>query len=277
MPTAMNGAIELYYETFGIQDDPVVICLPGMGNQLLIYPEEFCLALVDRGFFVIRMDNRDAGLSTVTDETDTYTLSDMADDTVAVLDQVGVESAVVLGLSLGGMIAQQLAVDHPERVRALVSLASTPGEEGLPAAAPEVITALTAPSEATPEAQVEADLRHRKLWSNPDWYDIDPLREFFTALHDRAFVPGGGMRQFNAAMGSPSRVEGLQALDVPTLVVHGENDSLLPPQHGRRTAELIPGAEYLEIEGMSHDFVYQVWPPLIEAMTTLTARTFGPT
>ena len=149
MPTAKNGAIELYYETFGIQEDPVVICLPGMGNQLIIYPEEFCLALVDRGFFVIRMDNRDAGLSSITDESDEYVLSDMADDTIAVLDAVGVDTAVVLGLSLGGMVAQQLAVDHPERVRALVSLASTPGEQDLPSATPEVIAALTAPSEAT--------------------------------------------------------------------------------------------------------------------------------
>jgi pimeloyl-ACP methyl ester carboxylesterase len=275
MPTATNGAIELYYETFGIQDDPVVICLPGMGNQLIIYPEEFCLALVDRGFFVIRMDNRDAGLSTATEEPVTYTLSDMANDTVAVLDAVGVETAVVLGLSLGGMVAQQLAIDHPDRVRALVSLASTPGEEGLPTATAEVLEALTAPTEPTIELQIEADIRHRKLWANPDWYDVDPLRAFFTELHNRAFVPGGGMRQFTAAMGSPSRIEGLQALDVPTLVVHGENDTLLPPEHGRRTAELIPGAEYLEIEGMSHDFVYQVWPPLIEAMTTLTGRTFS--
>ena len=274
MPTAKNGAIELYYETFGIHEDPVVICLPGMGNQLLIYPEEFCLALVDRGFFVIRMDNRDSGLSSATAEDDTYTLSDMADDTVAVLDAVGVDTAVVLGLSLGGMVAQQLAVDHPERVRALVSLASTPGESDLPTAEPEVVAALTAPPKDTLEEQIEADILARKLWANPEWYDVEPLREFFTELHHRAFIPGGGMRQFNAALGSPSRVEGLRALQIPTLVVHGENDTLLPVEHGRRTAELIPGAEYLEIEGMSHDFVYQVWPPLIEAMTTLAARTF---
>ena len=274
MPTVMNGPIELYYETFGIQDDPVVICLPGMGNQLLIYPEEFCMALVDRGFFVIRMDNRDSGLSSITADDDEYTLSDMADDVVAVLDAVGVETTVVLGLSLGGMVAQQLAVDHPERVRALVSLASSPGEPGLPGASDEVVAALTAPSKETMEEQIESDIITRKLWANPDWYDVDQLREFFTELHERAFVPGGGMRQFGAAMRTPSRVEGLQALDVPTLVVHGENDTLLSIEHGRRTAELIPGAELLEIEGMSHDFVYQVWPPLIEAMTTLTARTF---
>ena len=159
MPTVMNDAIELYYETFGIQDDPVVVCLPGMGNQLLIYPEAFCMALVDRGFFVIRMDNRDAGLSSITADGDEYTLSDMADDVVAVLDDVGVGTAVVLGLSLGGMIAQQLAVDHPERVRALVSLASTTGEPDLPAASDEVVAALTAPSKETVEEQIEAGLR----------------------------------------------------------------------------------------------------------------------
>ena len=121
MPTVMNDAIELYYETFGIQDDPVVVCLPGMGNQLLIYPEAFCMALVDRGFFVIRMDNRDAGLSSITADGDEYTLSDMADDVVAVLDDVGVGTAVVLGLSLGGMIAQQLAdaSARPHRSRAV--------------------------------------------------------------------------------------------------------------------------------------------------------------
>ena len=274
MPTTTNGAIELYYETFGMQDDPVVICLPGMGNQLLIYPEAFCLALVDRGFFVIRMDNRDAGLSTASADGDAYTLSDMADDVVAVLDAVGVETAVLLGLSLGGMVAQQLAIDHPERVRALVSLASTPGMDDLPYPSDEVAAALTAPSKDTAEEQIEADMLARKLWSNPDWYDPDQLRSFFTELHERAFVPGGGMRQFNAAMASPSRIDDLRALDVPTLVVHGENDTLLSIEHGRRMAELIPGAEFLEIEGMSHDFVYQVWPPLIEAMTTLTARTF---
>ena len=195
MPTTTNGAIELYYETFGMQDDPVVICLPGMGNQLLIYPEAFCLALVDRGFFVIRMDNRDAGLSTATADSDTY-LSDMADDVVAVLDAVGVETAVLLGLSLGGMVAQQLAIDHPERVRALVSLASTPGMDDLPYPSDEVAAALTAPSKDTAEEQIEADMLARKLWSNPDWYDPDQLRIFFTELHERAFVPGGGMRQF---------------------------------------------------------------------------------
>ena len=124
------------------------------------------------------------------------------------------------------------------------------------------------------EEQIEADIAARKLWANPEWFDVDQLRVFFTELHQRAFVPGGGMRQLEAALRSPDRIDGLRALDIPALVVHGENDTLLLIEHGRRTAELIPGAEFLEIEGMSHDFVYQVWPPLVEAMTVLTARTF---
>lgn len=279
MATTHNGDIELYYETFGDPvdgtDDPAIICLPGMGNQLLIYPEEFCWALADRGFFVIRMDNRDVGLSTKTDEADEYTLSDMAADTIAVLDAAGVRKVVILGLSLGGMIAQQTAVEHPDRLRALVSLASSPGDPDLPAPSAEIVAALMKPGEETIDAQIESDLAARKLWSNPDWFDEEPLRDYFRALYERDFSPGGGLRQYAAATRTPSRLDALRQLAIPTLVVHGENDTLLPPEHGCRTAELIPGAEYVEIEGFSHDFVYQVWPPLIEAITALTGRTFS--
>ncbi len=279
MATTNNGGIELYFDTFGLpvdgSDDPVILCIPGMGSQCIIFADAFCYALVDRGFFVIRMDNRDIGLSTKTDESLEYTLSAMAADVTAVLDATGVQKAVVLGMSLGGMIAQQTAVEHPERLRALVSLASSCGDPELPSAAPEVSEALIKPGEATIEAQIESDIESRRLWSNPDWFDVDALREFFAAIYTRNFEPGGGLRQYAAAMRTPSRLDALQQLDIPTLVVHGENDTLLLPEHGRRTAELIPGAEYLEIEGFSHDFVYQMWPPLIEATTVLTARTFS--
>jgi pimeloyl-ACP methyl ester carboxylesterase len=275
MPYAAHGSVQLYYETFGVADDPGIICLPGMGNQLLVYPEAFCLALVDRGFFVIRMDNRDAGLSSAMDDDADYTLVDMANDTVAVLDAVGQDDAVVLGLSLGGMIAQQLAIDHPERVRLLVSLASSTGEPDLPGASPEVVEALVMQPKDTIEEQVEADLAARLLWANPDWFDREAMAAYFRALYERSWIPGGGLRQFDAGLRSPDRVPGLRELNVPALVVHGENDTLLPVAHGRRTAELIAGAEYLEIEGMSHDFVAQVWPPLIEAITRWTAATYA--
>ena len=125
MPRARNGSIELEYESFGSIDDPTLICLPGLGNQLLLFSEEFCQACVDRGFHVVRMDNRDSGLSSLSSEGDDYTLHDMADDVIAVVDDVGVEDAVVLGVSLGGMIAQATAIRHPHRTRALVSIMST--------------------------------------------------------------------------------------------------------------------------------------------------------
>ncbi len=274
MATTMNASIELYFETFGEFVDPHLILLPGMGNQLLVYPEEFCLAFVDRGFHVIRMDNRDSGLSGATDESGKYTLADMADDVVAVIDQLDIAKVVVLGLSLGGMIAQQVAADHPDRVQALVSLSSTTGEANLPSAAPEIIAALLAPDAPTREEQIESDLQARAMWSNPEWFDRDQMRAYFASLYERAVVPGGGLRQLSAAQRSPSRVATLEELDIPTLVVHGENDTLIPIEHGQRTAEIIPGAEFLQIDGMSHDFVYQCWPPLVEAVTSLVARTF---
>jgi len=178
MPTAPNGSFELVYETFGLNQDPVIVCLPGMGNQLLIYPESFCMALVDRGFFVIRMDLRDAGLSTATDESVSYTLSDMADDVVAVLDHADVETAVVMGLSLGGMVAQQVAIDHPDRVRALVSVSSTTREPGLPKASDEVVAALVGPTVDDRDQQLDIDTEARKLWSNPEWFEPDAYREY---------------------------------------------------------------------------------------------------
>jgi len=279
MATAHNGDIELYYDTFGFpvdgSDDPAIICIPGMGSQCIIFADAFCHALVDRGFFVLRMDNRDVGLSTKTDASLEYTLSDMAADVTAVLDAAGVHKVVVLGMSLGGMVAQQTAIDHPDRLRALVSVASSCGDPALPGAAPEIVAALVKPGEATIEAQIESDIESRRLWSNPDWFDADALRGFFAAVYERQFDSGGGLRQYAAVMRSPAWMNALRDLDVPTLVVHGENDTLVLPEHGRRTAELIPGADYLEIDGFAHDFVYQMWPPLIEATTALTARTFA--
>ncbi len=275
MPRAANGTIELEYEAFGSPLDPTVVCVPGLGNQLLLFEVDLCEAFVDRGFHVIRMDNRDAGLSSATAEGHDYTLDDMADDVIAVLDHAEVADAVVLGMSLGGMIAQVTAVRHPDRVRPLVSVGSTTGEADVGHATPEALAGLLRPQAATPAEQVASDLEVRRLWSNPDWFDEERMRAYFTALYERAWVVGGADRQSAAVMRSPSRVEGLSTLDVPTLVVHGAADTLIDPSGGRRTAELVPGAEYLEIEGMSHDLVAQMWPPLVDAVTALTARTFA--
>lgn len=275
MPRAANATIELEYETFGSPDDPSVICLPGLGNQLLLFPEEFCEAFVDRGFHVVRMDNRDAGLSSMTDENSEYTLTDMADDVVAVLDDAGIADAVVLGVSLGGMIAQATAIAHPTRIRALVSIMSTTGEPefGPPSAA--AMTALTQEPATTIEDQIVQDLESRLIWSNPDWFDEDLMRDYFASCYERAWQPGGSGRQFRAVVRSGDRAAGLAGLVMPALIVHGENDTLIHPSGGERTADLIPDAELLVLDGMSHDFVYQAWPPIVEAVTAMTARTFG--
>ena len=275
MPRAANGPIELEYETFGFPDDPTLICLPGLGNQLLLFPEEFCEAFVGRGFHVIRMDNRDAGLSSLTTDDVAYTLADMADDVVAVLDDAGVDDAVVLGVSLGGMIAQSTAIRHPDRVRALVSIMSNTGEPDVGQSTDEAIAALVAEPADTIDGQVAQDLAARTIWSNPEWFDPEQMEAYFRSCYARAWVPGASGRQFQAVVRSGDRVAGLSDLAVPALVVHGENDTLIDVSGGERTAELIPDAELLVIEGMSHDFVYQAWPPIIEAVTALTARTFA--
>jgi pimeloyl-ACP methyl ester carboxylesterase len=267
--------IELEYETHGSVDDPTLICLPGLGNQLLLFPEEFCESFVGRGFHVIRMDNRDAGLSSETDDDSEYTLDAMADDVIAVLDAAGVDDAVVLGVSLGGMVAQTVAINHPARVRALVSIMSTTGESGVGAPTEEAIAALTREPAATIAEQISHDIDARRIWSNPDWFDEEQMSAYFADCYDRSWMPGGSQRQFGAVVRSGDRAEGLAGLRMPALVVHGENDTLINPSGGERTAELIPDAELLVIEGMSHDFVYQAWPPIIEAVTALTARTFA--
>ena len=275
MPRAHNDVIELEYETFGLAADPTLVCLPGLGNQLLLFPEELCEAFVDRGFHVIRMDHRDAGLSSTTAAGDDYTLDDMAADVIAVLDHAAVDDAVVLGVSLGGMVAQTTAIRYPSRVRALVSIMSTTGEPGVGAPGEGAMAALTRPPAPTIDEQIDHDIEARRIWSNPDWFDEAQMRAYFASCYARAWVPGGSGRQFDAVVRSGHRVDGLRTLAVPTLVVHGEHDTLIDPSGGRRTAELVPGAELLVIDGMSHDFVYQAWPPIIEAVTALTARTFG--
>ncbi len=272
MPRADNDGIGIEYETFGDLADPTIIATPGLGNQMLLYPVELCEAFVDRGHSVIRIDNRDAGLSSATPDELEYTLHDMGDDVVAVLDDAGVDKAVVMGMSLGAMIAQTVAIDHPDRTLALVSVSSTTGETDVGGATVEALAALQRPSAATIDQQVASDVEVRRIWSNPEWFDETQMRDYFRSLYDRSFTPGGSERQLAAVMRSGDRAAGLASLDVPTLVVHGENDTLIDISGGRRTAELVPGAELLEIEGMSHDFVSQMWPPLVSAVTSLIAR-----
>ena len=272
MPTARNGEIEIVYETAGTAGDPALILLHGLGSSMLVWPDEMGAGLVDRGFFVLRMDHRDSGLSTVLPDGARYTLTDMAGDVVAVLDAAGCERAIVCGYSLGGMVAQAAAVAFGDRVAGLVSISSHTGEAGVGDPTPEALSALTAPAAATPEEQVEADLAGYRIWSSPHWRNEQAEREYLERSYRRAWNPGASERQFKAAARSGSRAEALQDLDVPALVVHGSADNLIGPDAGRRTAELVPSAEYLQIDGMGHDLPPQVWAPIISAVTALSAR-----
>ena len=272
MGTARNGGIEIAYETFGVESDPALILLHGLGSSMLVWHEDMCAGFVDRGFFVLRMDHRDSGLSTVLPDGARYTLEDMAGDMVAVLDAAGCARAVVCGYSLGGMVAQAAASAFGDRVAGLVSVSSHTGEPGIGDPTPEALAALTAPPAATIEAQIESDLAGYRIWSNPGWRNEQAEREYLERSYRRAWHPGASERQFKAAARSGSRAEALRSLDVPTLVIHGSGDTLIAPDAGRRTAELVPGAEYLEIDAMGHELPPQVWAPIISAVTALSGR-----
>ncbi len=272
MATARNGEIEIVYETMGSSDDPPLTLVHGLGSSMLVWHDEMCAGFVDRGFFVLRMDHRDSGLSTVLPDGARYTLDDMAGDAIAVLDAAGCERAVVCGYSLGGMVAQMAAAVFPARVAGLVSIASHTGEPGVGDPTPEARAALTAPPAAAVSEQIEADLAGYRIWSSPEWRNEQAEREYLERSYRRAWHPGASQRQYQAAARSGDRSEALRSLDVPTLVIHGSADTLIGPDAGRRTAELVPGAEYLEIEGMGHELPPQVWAPIISTVTALSAR-----
>lgn len=272
MGTARNGEIEIVYETFGDDADPALILLHGLGSSMLVWPEDMCEGFVDRGFFVLRMDHRDSGLSTVLPDDARYSLNDMAGDAMAVLAAAGCERAIVCGYSLGGMVAQTAAAAFPDRMAGLVSISSHTGEVGVGEPTPEALAALTAPAAASPQEQVEMDLAGYRIWSSPQWRNEPAEREYLERSYRRAWHPAASERQFKAAARSGSRAEALRSLDVPALVIHGSADNLIGPEAGRRTAELIPGAVYLEIEGMGHDLPPQAWAPIISAVTALSGR-----
>jgi pimeloyl-ACP methyl ester carboxylesterase len=263
--------IELYYETFGFDQDPALLLINGLGSQLLGWSEEFCLGFVDRGFFVIRFDNRDIGLSSRLDESIEYDLSDMAADGLAVLDALAIDKAHVVGMSMGGMIVQTLAIEQPERLLTATSIMSSTGVPGPNTSTPEALAAINTPAPLKRAEAIALDIAHRKVWASPEWFDEQAVTEYFEAAWDRS-SNGRPDRQMAAIGASGSREDLLTGITTPTLVIHGDEDTLIDISCGRRTAELIPGAEFLEIEGMGHDICVQAWPLIISSVTNLAAR-----
>ena len=271
MPFTTNHPVNIYFETHG-QGEPLLLVM-GINAQLIHWPPEMIEALVDSGFQVIVFDNRDLGLSDRIDgatapsigrlawdrllgrvTTTPYNLSDMANDGFAVLDELGVDAAHICGASMGGMIAQQMAINHPERTKSLTSIMSHTGERRFFYSKPEALYRLLGNAPTSPEDAGERVVGLMKvIGSQKHLRSEADLRLLGSTAYERCFNPAGFQRQMAAIVASGSRVEWLSKLDVPTVVIHGAEDPLILPAGGKRTAEVIPGARLVIVDEMAHD------------------------
>ena len=291
MPTARSNGIELAYETLGDPRDPALLLIMGLGAQLIDWPDEFCELLAGRGFRVIRFDNRDAGRSTILHDRGApdlfalrggdrsqapYLLADMAADTAGLLDALGVARAHVVGASLGGMIAQQLTADHPQRVASLCSIMSMTGDFSVGRPTPQAAAILTRPPAGTREEAIANAIAGSRIIGSPGFPAAEEeLLRRASAKYDRAYHPLGTLRQYAAILASPDRTPALREVTVPALVVHGEADPLIDISGGRATAAAIPGAELLTFPGMGHDLPRELWPQLTGAIAANARRAAG--
>jgi len=275
MPTATNGDLSLYYETFGSEDDPVLLLVNGLGSQCINFKVEFCQKFVERGWRVVRFDNRDVGLSDHLPEEARYTVEEMAGDGFAVLDAAGAGAAHIAGWSMGGMIVQAMALRAPERVISMTSVMSAPGSL-VGERAPDVVAAFTAPPATTRDEAAQRHLAGLRAWGSPACLDEDRIAADAYAAYDRCWDPGGRQRQAMAVASSPSREEALHSLKVPTLVVHGDADRLVPPEYGRQTAAAIPGARLEIVPGMGHDYPPQYWDRMVDLISTHASQVSAP-
>jgi len=284
-----NRQIELEYDHFGNPTDPALLLIMGFTAQMVAWEEEFCQQLANRGHFVIRFDNRDCGLSTklhgVPSNSDAvimaammetemppvpYTLSDMAADAMKVLDHLNIERALIMGASMGGMIAQSVAIEHPHRVKTLISVMSQPGELTVGQPTQEAMELIVTPAPSDRDEYI-AFAPKWQLWQSKKYRSDEVSRRNAIRDFDRSNYPEGGPRQMAAIYASGSRAEGLQQLQVPTLVIHGTEDQLITPSGGERTAELIPNSTLLMVEDMGHDMPKPLWPLYMDAISKHTA------
>jgi len=282
--------MELEYDTFGSPPDPTLLLVMGFTAQMIQWDEAFCQALADTGLHVVRYDNRDCGLSTKLDGVvvDTgavmaaalgggelpevpYTLSDMAADGMGLLDHLGVDRAHVMGASMGGMIVQMMAIEYPARVLSMVSVMSTTGDPTVGQAAPEVLGVLLSPPATTREAYIEESPKWM-AWHSKKYRSEHRTKELAAIGYDRSNYAEGGPRQLAAIFATGDRTQRLRQLDVPTLVIHGRDDTLITPSGGHATAEAIAGAHLLFLADMGHDIPEPLWPMVVHAVAAHTCH-----
>ena len=287
---ATNG-INIEYDTFGDKNRSPLLLIMGLSSQMVAWPEAFCHKLAQSGFWVLRFDNRDVGLSSKIEDAGVpdlmaalaayeqgqpldapYTLSDMAADAFGLMDALGLEKAHVCGLSMGGMIAQIMAVEDPRRVSSLISMESSTGDPNLPHAKPQAMDAMM----SLPPQDRDGYIQHavevfRAFSGGSDKFDDNLQKELSAKSYDRLFYPIGFIRQLTAILASGNRTRSMASVTAPTLVIHGADDPLVPVAHGRATARAIPGSTLLIVEGLGHGIAYPaLWDEIIDAITRHT-------
>lgn len=288
MHVVTDDGMLIEYEVFGDPTDPAVLLVMGFGTQLLGWDADFCRLLAARGLCVIRYDNRDCGLSTKLDEHPVdlmelvtavmsgdvdralamapYSLRDMAGDGIDLLRALGIDRAHVVGSSMGGMIAQKMAIEFPDRVLSLTSMMSSTGEQEYGQPTTEAQQVLFSPRPTDREGYM-AGAERELVWASRRYGDPAQLRALAAASYDRSYYPAGVPRQLAAMILDGSRADALRALDVPTLVIHGVDDTLIDPNGGERTAALVPGARLVLVEDMGHDRPPALWAHLVDAIS----------
>ncbi|HZN14293.1 MAG TPA: alpha/beta hydrolase [Acidimicrobiales bacterium] len=278
MGIAHRDGVDIYFEEHGPADGPPLLLVNGFTSQVVAWEQEFVDEFVAAGFRLITFDNRDVGLSTKTDgpapalgETPPYTVADMASDGMAVLDALGIDRAHVVGASMGGMIVQRMAIDHPDRVLSLTSIMSTTGDRTVGAPNPEAMTALITPPPTEREAYLDQTAANWRIFSGPH-YDEARSRARGARSYDRMFHPKGAAFQMAAIMADGDRTAALANVRCPTLVIHGRVDPLVGLSGGEATAAAIPGAELLVLDEMGHDVPLPLIPEIVGAIAKVAAR-----
>lgn len=294
MPNVEANGIRIEYDTFGDKSSPPLLLIIGLGGQMIDWDNEICEALAAKGLYIIRFDNRDSGLSTKFDDTGMpdimeaftanlqgtpikapYTLDDMADDAAGLLEALGIDKAHICGMSMGGMIAQTITIRHPQRVLSLVSIYSSTGNPDLPQPKPEIMQLLITPPPNEREASIEFMVKvFRTIAGTGFPFDEAWIRDLAARRYDRSFYPEGVARQLVAILAHGNRKSALGSVTVPTLIIHGDEDPLVPIEAGKDTANAIPSSRLIIIKGMGHDLPHKgAWPQIMDAVADHVLKT----